>query len=127
MPTAKRVKLTYGDDELKLQLLAWEEALLDKDGQITGTAPNLVHSFDAAHLGTVVDSAEYQMSIVHDSFGCHAGNMQDLFMLVRIKFLQFYLQDPLMMVLRENGAEDLEPVRGSLDLTEILKSDYAFC
>jgi hypothetical protein len=126
-PTTKRVKLTYGDDELKLQLMAWESAVMDKDGQVTGTAPNLVHSFDAGHLGTVVDAATYHVSVVHDSFGCHAGNMQDMFMLTRIKFVEFYLRDPLMMVLKENGAEDLEPVRGQLDIMEILNSDYAFC
>jgi DNA-directed RNA polymerase len=126
-PTIKRAKLTYGDDELKVQLESWDDSRLDKEGQRTGTAPNVVHSFDAGHLGMVVAAASYPISVVHDSFGCHAGNMGDLFMLVREQFVKFYAHDPLLSILTENDAADLLPDRGSLDVNQILFSDYAFC
>jgi DNA-directed RNA polymerase len=125
-PKEIRVKLSYGEEELKIQLQQWETAVLDKSAQETGSSPNIVHSFDAAHLGTVVNSAKYPVSVVHDSFGCHAGNMHDLFHLVREKFLMFYSYDPLAMILEENNAMHLMPERGSLDINLILQSDFAF-
>jgi DNA-directed RNA polymerase len=125
-PGAKRVKLTYGEDELKVQVVAWEDSKLDKGGQETGAAPNIVHSLDAAHLGAVVAAANYSISVVHDSFGCSAGNMGDLFHLVREKFLMLYAHDPLAMILAESESMDLMPERGNLDIDLILKSDFAF-
>jgi DNA-directed RNA polymerase len=74
-----------------------------------------------------VAAASYPISVVHDSFGCHAGNMGDLFMLVREQFVKFYAHDPLLSILTENDAADLLPDRGSLDVNQILFSDYAFC
>jgi DNA-directed RNA polymerase len=125
-PITKRTKLLYGGQELKLQLEAWEDSKLDEGGQLTGTAPNIVHSFDAAHLNMVVVNAPYAVSVVHDSFGCHAGNMADLFRLVREQFMLLYAHDPLMCVLAENNYQDLMPERGNLDLSQILESDFAF-
>jgi DNA-directed RNA polymerase len=126
-PKSVRTKLRYGDEELKLQLEVWEEATVDKDAQKTGAAPNIVHSFDAAHLGTVVDACNYPVSVVHDSFGCHAGNMGDLFFTVREKFVHFYAHDPLKQILEQLDSVDLMPERGNLDLSLVLYSDYAFC
>ena len=84
----KRTKLTYGEDELKIQIEAWDETTIDADASITGAAPNIVHSFDAAHLAMVVDAADFQMSVIHDSFGCHAGNMHKLFRIAREQFVE---------------------------------------
>lgn len=125
-PGSKRAKLTYGEDELKIQINAWEDAALDKGAQETGSAPNIVHSFDAAHLNMTVAACDYMVSVVHDSFGCHPGNMQDLFYTVREQFLLFYAHDPLQMILKENDAMHLMPERGNLNLDLILQSDYAF-
>jgi hypothetical protein len=126
-PSIVRTKLKYGDEELKIQLQTWEEASIDKDSQKTGAAPNIVHSFDAAHLTMTVVSAPYQMTVVHDSFGTLPGNMDDLFFRVRDQFVQFYKAKPLERLLGELGCEDLIPERGNLNVEQILYSDYAFC
>jgi DNA-directed RNA polymerase len=124
---SKRTKLRYGDQEIKIVVEAWEEATLNKDGAKTGAAPNIVHSFDAAHLALTVNNANYPVSVIHDSFGSHAGNMCKLFADVRITFVNFYTSDPLMNLLKQFDSEDLMPQRGNLDVTEIIGSDYAFC
>jgi DNA-directed RNA polymerase len=122
-----RTKLKYGDEELNVQLQTWIEATIDKDAQKTGAAPNIVHSFDAAHLTMTVVSAPYEMTVVHDSFGTLPGNMGDLFFRVRDQFVQFYKANPLDHLLKELDAEDLTPARGNLNVEQILYSDYAFC
>lgn len=126
-PATVRTKLKYGDEELKIQLQTWEEATIDKDSQKTGAAPNIVHSFDAAHLTLTVHEAPYQMTVVHDSFGTLPGNMNDLFMRVRETFVKFYASQPLELLLKELNSEDLLPERGNLRVDQILYSDYAFC
>jgi len=126
-PGMVRTKLKYGEEEIKIQLQTWEEASLDKDSQKTGAAPNIVHSFDAAHLAMTVVSAPYQMTVVHDSFGTLPGNMDDLFYRVRDQFVEFYKSKPLEQLLGGLQSTDLLPERGKLDVSQILYSDYAFC
>jgi DNA-directed RNA polymerase len=126
-PSIVRTKLKYGEEELKVQLQTWEESTIDKDSQRTGAAPNIVHSFDAAHLTMTVLSAPYEMTVVHDSFGTLPGNMDDLFYRVRDQFVEFYKSKPLEKLLAELNCEDLIPDRGNLDVKQILYSDYAFC
>lgn len=126
-PVILRTKLKYGDDELKIQLQSWDEATIDKDSQKTGAAPNIVHSFDAAHLTMTVVSAPYQMTVIHDSFGTLPGNMDDLFYRVRQEFVNLYKAKPLEQLLGQLGCEDLMPERGRLNVEQILYSDYAFC
>jgi len=126
-PVTKRTKLRYGEEELKVQVECWEEASLNEASSKTGASPNIVHSFDAAHLATVVDSADFTVSVIHDSFGSHAGNMHKLFPLVRQKFVELYQSDPLEGLLSQLDSLDLMPERGKLDVTRIMESDYAFC
>lgn len=126
-PILRRTKLLYGEDELKIHIESWEDATLDKDASEAGAAPNIVHSFDAAHLAMVVHQADYPVSVIHDSFGCHFGNMSKLFKLSRSTFYEFYKDDPLMKVLEELGSTELMPPRGNLDLKLIMESPYAFC
>jgi DNA-directed RNA polymerase len=126
-PSIVRTKLKYGEEELKIQLQTWEEATINKDSQKTGAAPNIVHSFDAAHLTMTVVSAPYEMTVVHDSFGTLPGRMDDLFYRVREQFVEFYKAKPLEKLLSELHCEDLIPERGNLDVGQIVYSDYAFC
>jgi len=126
-PKTARTKLKYGNDELKVHVQTWESTIIDKDSQKTGAAPNIVHSFDAAHLTMVVASAHFPVTVVHDSFGCHPGNMSQLFKLVREKFIEFYDSKPLNQILAQLDSEDLMPELGTLDYKEVLKSQYAFC
>ena len=126
-PSIVRTRLKYGEEELKVQLQTWEEATINKDSQRTGAAPNIVHSFDAAHLTMTVVSAPYEMTVVHDSFGTLPGNMDDLFYRVREQFVEFYKSKPLEKLLAELDCKDLIPERGNLDIGQIVYSDYAFC
>tara|TARA_R110001606_G_scaffold199387_1_gene347060 strand:- start:1982 stop:4147 length:2166 start_codon:yes stop_codon:yes gene_type:complete len=103
-----------------------EEQYLDTAKQKTAASPNIIHSFDAAHLAMTVTSCDFVTATVHDSFGCLPGDMEELFITVRETFSDFYTADPLKQLLTELDAMDLMPERGSLDVNDIIKSDYAF-
>jgi DNA-directed RNA polymerase len=126
-PTSLRTKLKYGDEELKVNIENWQETTVNKEAQKLGASPNIVHSFDAAHLTMTVHSADYEVTVVHDSFGTLPGNMADMFSLVREQFVRFYQNDPLENLLSQTDSIELLPVRGKLEIEEVLYSDYAFC
>ena len=123
---SKRARLKYGDDELQIQIQVWEDSSLDYSKQKSGAAPNIVHSLDAVHLAMTVHDADYPVTVVHDSFGCTAGNMNHMFVHVRQKFVELYDLNPLEYVLDQMDSLDLIPKKGDLDVSEVLKSDFAF-
>lgn len=125
-PTTKRTELKYGDEILKVQLQVWEETTVNESKQKTGAAPNIVHSLDAVHLTMCIHDADYTTTVVHDSFGCHAGNMSNMFMHVRQKFVDLYKAEPLEDILQQLNATDLSPPKGTLNVESVLKSDFAF-
>lgn len=97
-----------------------------RSAAVNGISPNVVHSLDAAHLASVVDSATFPLTTIHDSFGAAPGNADDLFYLVRQKFLEMYSQDVFKDILEQLGHPDLVPEYGELDLTAVNRSEYAF-
>jgi len=125
-PTTKRTELKYGEELLKVQLQVWEETTLNESKQKTGAAPNIVHSLDAVHLTMCIHDADYTTTVVHDSFGCHAGNMNHMFLHVRQKFVELYQAEPLEDILRQLDALDLSPQKGTLNVESVLQSDFAF-
>jgi DNA-directed RNA polymerase len=125
-PTNKRTELKYGDDILKVQLQVWEETTVNETKQKTGAAPNVVHSLDAVHLTMCIHDAEYPVTVVHDSFGSHAGNMDKMFYHVRQKFVELYEAKPLENILEQLQSIDLVPEKGNLDVRSVLESDFAF-
>jgi len=123
---AVRVRLQHGPKTLWVQIQVWEESTLNESKQKTGAAPNIVHSLDAAHLAHTVHDCPFSVVVVHDSFGCHAAHMEDLFYRVRKTFRRLHEIDPLREILEELNSLDLMPERGKLDLSKIEESDYAF-
>ena len=125
-PTTKRTELKYGDDILKVQLQVWEETTVNETKQKTGAAPNVVHSLDAVHLTMCIHDADYPVTVVHDSFGSHAGNMDKMFYHVRKKFVELYESEPLEDILEQLQSSDLIPEKGNLNVGDVLESDFAF-
>ena len=60
----------------------------------TGSAPNVVHSFDAAHMVATVRACLKEgirdFAMVHDSFGCHAAHVEALHQHTRETFAAMY-------------------------------------
>jgi DNA-directed RNA polymerase len=102
--------------------------------QATSIAPNIVHSFDAAHMTlTIAAAGDLSFSVIHDSFGCHAADMAHLGKVLRQEFVGMY---------RDNWFESLQaefqamagsevplipaPARGAFDVEQITGSDFFF-
>lgn len=111
-----------------------------KEKSANGIAPNFVHSMDAAHLMMVVNAASAegitQQALVHDSFGCLAADAGRYNEIIREQFVKLYSEYDVLGDIRNQALKEISvanahripevPAKGTLDLTEVLQSDYAF-
>lgn len=104
--------------------------------QALASAPNVIHSFDAAHLMRTAircKAADIRdLALVHDSFGTHAADIDTLNRLLREEFVSIYSAPALAQwrdtVVELTGVQDLPevPQLGEFDVNEVLKSPFFF-
>lgn len=122
----KRDSRGYYPNTYKLNICFLEEAKPSKRKQSQGASPNAIHSLDAAHLTLAINRAWFPVTTIHDSFGCLLGDMSDLFVIIRETFVELYRTDPLKQLMADIGG-DIDGVEvGTLDISLILDSEYAF-
>lgn len=132
----ERIGLIFQKVMVRL-FLQKDTAELDKRKQQSGISPNWVHSFDAAHMQLTVCAAAWEgiqsFSLIHDSYGTHAGNTQVLAEILREQFVQMYsgnvlaaFREELLAQLPEGTELREVPEQGSLDLSLILNSRFFF-
>jgi DNA-directed RNA polymerase len=102
----------------------------DSNKHASGMAPNFVHSLDAAHLHlttcAAADAGIDFMAMIHDDYGTLAADSQKLFDLIRQSFVAMYTDnDPLDQFRIKYNLAPL-PTKGTLDINEVLKSEYFF-
>jgi DNA-directed RNA polymerase len=62
--------------------------------QSSSIAPNIIHSFDAAHMmQTIAAAGDLSFSVIHDSFGVHASDMPEFLNVIRQEFVAIYKED----------------------------------
>lgn len=134
---SKRVILTFGGQRVDVTVATEPTAKLDRNKQANGISPNWVHSMDASHMRATVRRCWKEgirsFSLIHDSYGTHAGNAWALSQFLREEFVEMYSGDVLEEFKRElelqlpEGTElEALPPKGDLDLTQVLESDFFF-
>ena len=110
-----------------------DDQRMDKSRQVNGIAPNFVHSLDACHLMMTIVKAKdtygiEDFSVVHDSFGTHACDIEQLGMVLRETFCELYTGDILLNFKKEQRDIKLPelPQFGELDIKEVLDSEFFF-
>ena len=121
---------TWLHGPVKIRVLS-ETDTPDLARHASGLAPNFVHSLDAAHLHlTTADCAKQgitSLAMIHDDYGTHAANAQKLFLSIRQQFVAMYLAcDPPAMFHAKYPETSPPPSKGSLDIMEVLESDFFF-
>lgn len=117
-----------------------DDRVINPTRQVSGIAPNFVHSLDASHLMMSVKKARSKgitdFALIHDSLGTHAGRTEQFAEIIRNCFHDLYAEnDPLGDItdhllgqlpdgLRKKAPE--KPSEGDLDLEEIKKAVYLF-
>ena len=122
--TAKTIMAVYHE---KTDMPATHEIM-------SGISPNYVHSMDASHMSLVINRLHDQgitsFGAIHDSFSVHADDVEELLHVTKESFIDMYDHD-VFKSMRDNMVDDefdgVEPVKGSLDLSGLMDSDYFFC
>ena len=95
-----------------------------------GISPNYIHSQDATHMALVIDEFGVNFGAVHDSFSCHASDVNKLKQLTQEKFVEMYNDNnPLESVKRyitNNNCTIEVPELGELDIISVLSSRNFF-
>lgn len=112
------------------------EGALCPSKSANASAPNIIHSFDAAHMVLTVNQGAQEgisaWAMVHDSFGTHACQTTKLNAILRHEFVWMYRQDWLRAIRDEivayapHVALPPLPKRGSFDLQQVIGSEFCF-
>tara|TARA_R110000772_G_scaffold28625_3_gene72029 strand:- start:2596 stop:2865 length:270 start_codon:yes stop_codon:yes gene_type:complete len=88
---------------------------------------------DAAHMAKVIQSFSGDFGAIHDSFSTHACDVNKLIDHTKWQFAMMYNStnfftaiEQMLLETRE-GYKLKQPELGSLDISEIISSDYFFC
>lgn len=131
----KRIKTTFKETVIRLSVVVGEGQINSRK-QATGISPNWVHSLDASHLMKTVNACHAlgirSFSMIHDSYGTHAGNIGTMAVVLREEFVRMYSQVDVLAKFKEDIETQLGitlpplPPKGNLDLNEVLNSTYFF-
>lgn len=102
--------------------------------QSKGIAPNFVHSMDACHLMSTVLKAKNITSwaMVHDSYGTHACDVDELHTCIRESFYEMYNNNSVLEDYKTTLEQEYEielpelPETGDLDIKDVLDAEYFF-
>jgi DNA-directed RNA polymerase len=121
-----------------------ETSTIDAGRMSLGISPNFVHGCDAAHLMKTINLCSTEgdikhFSMIHDSYGTHAGDIDELSIYLRKAFVMQYssnildeFREQIIVQLESAGREDLAkqirplPEYGELDLDAVMDSEYFF-
>lgn len=114
-----------------------ETPKINANKQATSLSPNFVHSMDASAMMLTVARMWAQgfrhFAMIHDSYAVHACDTPELARVLREEFVEMYRSNPLAAFkarLEEilDNPDKLEklPASGSLQIEEVLKSDFFF-
>jgi DNA-directed RNA polymerase len=139
-PILKTIDIKIKGRRMRNKLLLGYTDNLKRTKQRSTIAPNFVHSYDACHLMMVALQAKKEginsFLLIHDSFGCLPSDMERFAEIVREQFVVLYENhDPFMAIhenaliaLSDKGRKNLTepPAKGTLKISAILSSKYAF-
>ena len=108
---------------------------VDRKAVVQAISPNWIHSLDASHMfctiwGAII-AGIYQFSMVHDSYGCPAPDMDLLIPIIKEEFYEMHKENQLQR-LKEDVEDKLGmrlpelPGRGEFRIERVLESDYLF-
>lgn len=104
----------------------------DKRRHRNGISPNFVHSLDASHLTAVTNACGARgirdLHMVHDDFGCHCADAQELYEVIREEFVGMYEKHHPMAEFQQRYPQCTGPLpsQGTLDIRKVLESPFFF-
>jgi DNA-directed RNA polymerase, mitochondrial len=140
--SSRLIKTQVSGKIMQLKMVEDNEEKIDCRKTRTSSAPNFIHSLDACAMTRTVNVCSEDgiedLAMIHDSFGTHSPNMYRLGRILREQFVEMYLDHDVLQELRDHAIKILEPLgvkpedipevplKGSLDILQVLDSVYFF-
>lgn len=99
---------------------------------VSAISPNIVHSYDAAHLAMIAAQWHGSLGVIHDSFSTHACDVPDLIHIIKQTFSEIYEDKNIFEYLRAQILTDDDqfdtptPIPGRMDFDKLRQSDFFF-
>jgi len=133
-PTKRRsLAALFNNKELNFSTYSSNE--VDAKAVSQAIPPNFIHSLDASHMfctiHRMIEHGIEDYAMIHDSFGCHAPNVDAMRTFTKEEFYAMHKQN-LLQQFKEDIEYDLGveipdiPQGGTLDIECVLESDYFF-
>lgn len=119
---------THLEGGVELRVYDETKGICKKSGQKSGIAPNFVHSIDSTHMVLTINSVDlHSYAMIHDDFGTHAGNTEQLFRAIRKSFHYMYSRtDPLKHWANQVGSDSGKLRRGAYNIEDITNARFFF-
>jgi len=133
---SRRIKTELYGNTIRMMCTEEQDGKVESPKVRQSTPPNVIHSFDAAHLHLTLKKARElgltQVNCVHDSYGAVASQAPLLNKILREAFVEMYTEDVLgdwHDQMKSFGVSDLPdpPAYGDLDVSIVKHSDFFFC
>jgi DNA-directed RNA polymerase len=112
----------------KVRVSTGESDKVDKAHHKNATAPNLIHSLDAALLHLSALRFNAPISLIHDSVLCRATDMSVLSDIVRETYMHLFAEHEYLTTFAQQiGAETDPPMCNTLEPASVIDSTYFFC
>ena len=132
----ERFRLNVDNQRIVFEIPSKEDAKLSTTEMVSGIAPNFIHSLDATHMLATInamwhDDLKY-FSMIHDSYGCHACDVEAMQKHIRQTFYWMYsFYNPATEVAEtmaeKTGLDAIYPPEsGEYDLKDVLIAPYFF-
>ena len=85
---------------------------MDKQKQCNAIIPNIIHSLDSTHLINLINNAFDQgfspLITIHDCFGTHPNNMENLIFMVKKEFILLYSQEDFLKTFHDRIIQSIK-------------------
>ncbi|NPU64622.1 T3/T7 RNA polymerase [Bradyrhizobium sp. 83012] len=133
--TQRRVKTRLQGSLVFLSVLE-DSDTINGSKQALAISPNFVHSLDAAAMMETIlmciDNGITQFAMIHDSYGTVAADMEKLAACLRHAFVDMYRDNHVLQQFLDGLPEQVRaecppvPPMGSLDIAQVIESDFFF-
>lgn len=109
------------------------EFMADAKAYASGIAPNVVHSYDAAHMAFVISRFGGCFGAVHDSFSTHASDIEELLTITKGAFIGMYSMNSWFddfksrIMTHSDSFTIANPDLGDYDVCSVVDAEYFFC
>ena len=132
---------TSGEERQRISIFSTDDKIINPTRQVSGIAPNFIHSLDASHLMfSVVEATKNNINafaLIHDSLGVHAGRTEEFSQIIRNCFHDLYAEHDPLQEITDHLLDQIQdttlrnkapkmPDKGNFNIDDIKEAIYLF-